>query len=161
MSSVFCKKIKNFLENFQKTLQKCKSKYECVGSFVKKCLKIAVLQSCHGVSASPLGGIDPSFWAQNGAGVSFQHLERNKDKISFSERTRKFIFLLGAKGSENDKGGIFRVAPFVNPKTPHTPTNEKQARREQPPPCLRGQTGNVKKRIYEMGTSAHQKTRRR
>ena len=32
-------------------------------------------------------------------------------------------FLLGAKGSENDKGGIFRVAPFVNPKTPHTPAN--------------------------------------
>ena len=79
-------------------------------------------------------------------GVSFQHLERNKDKVSFSERIRKFIFLLGAKGSENDKGGIFRVAPFVNPKTPHTPTNEKQERGEHSPPCLRGQNGTANKR---------------
>ena len=60
-----------------------------------------------------------SFGRKRGVGLSFLHLERNKDKVSFSERIRKFIFLLGAKGSENDKGGIFRVAPFVNPKTPH------------------------------------------
>ena len=58
-----------------------------------------------------------------GRGFSFLHFERNKDRALFYERKRKFIFLLSAKGSENDKGGIFRVAPFVNPKTPHTPTN--------------------------------------
>ena len=68
-------------------------------------------------------------------------------------------FLLSAKGSENDKGGIFRVAPFVNPKTPHTPSNEKRARGEQPPPCLMGQMGNVNKRTNEMGTSARQRTK--
>ena len=60
---------------------------------------------------------------QRGRGFSFLHFERNKDRAVFYERKRKFIFLLSAKGSENDKGGIFRVAPFVNPKTPHTPTN--------------------------------------
>ena len=77
------------------------------------------------------------------------------------KRIRKFIFLLSAKGSENDKGGIFRVAPFVNPKTPHTPIDGKRVRGKNPPPCLRGQKGNVNKRTNEMGTSAHQKTRRR
>ena len=159
MSSVFCNKIKKFLENFQKTSQKCKSKYECVGSFVKKCLKIAVLLSCHGVSASPCGGIDPSFCAQRGRGFSFLDLERNQDKVSFSERKRKFIFLLSAKGSENDKGGTFRVAPFVNPKTPHTPIDGRRVRGKNPPPYLRGQRVGVDKRISKMGTSTYQGTR--
>ena len=102
-----------------------------------------------------------SFGRKRGVGLSFLHLERNKDKVSFSERIRKIFFLLGAKGSENDKGGIFQVAPFVNPKTPHTPIDGKRVRGKNPPPCLRGQKGNVNKRTNEMGTSAHQKTRRR
>ena len=78
-------------------------------------------------------------------------LERNQDKVLFSERIRKIFFLLSAKGSENDKGGIFRVAPFVNPKTPHTPIDGKRVRGKNPPPCLRGQKGNVNKRTNEMG----------
>ena len=92
-----------------------------------------------------------SFGRKRGVGLSFLHLERNKDKVSFSERIRKIFFLLGAKGSENDKGGIFRVAPFVNPKTPHTPIDGKRARGKQPPPYLRGQKGSVNKRKKEMG----------
>ncbi len=43
-----------------------------------------------------------------GRGFSFLDFERNKDRALFYERKRKFIFLLSAKGSENDKGGIFR-----------------------------------------------------
>ena len=62
---------------------------------------------------------------QRGRGFSFLDLERNQDRALFYERIRKIFFLLGAKGSENDKGGIFRVAPFVNPKTPHTPIDGK------------------------------------
>ena len=73
-----------------------------------------------------------------GRGFSFSDLERNQDKVLFSERIRKIFFLLGAKGSENDKGGIFRVAPFVNPKTPHTPTNGKRVRGKNPPPLSKG-----------------------
>ena len=80
-----------------------------------------------------------SFGRKRGVGLSFLHLERNQDRALFYERIRKIFFLLSAKGSENDKGGIFRVAPFVNPKTPHTPTNEKPVRGKQTPPCLRGQ----------------------
>ena len=138
MSSVFCKKIKNFLENFQKTLQKCKSKYKRVSSFVKKCLKnrgVAVVSRRVGITARR----DRSFLlGAKGRGFSFLDFERNKDRVLFYERIRKIFFLL-AKGSENDKGGIFRVAPFVNPKTPHTPTNGKRVRGEQPPPYQRGQ----------------------
>ena len=79
-------------------------------------------------------------------GFSFSDLERNQDKVLFSERTRKFIFLLSAKGSENAQGE-FSEFPPGNPKTPHTPTNEKRARREHsPPPYLRGQRGIVSKR---------------
>ena len=59
-----------------------------------------------------------------GRGFSFLHLERNKDRVLFSERIRKIIFLLGAKGSENGKGLFSESAP-CNPKTPHTPTNGK------------------------------------
>ena len=103
-------------------------------------------------------------------GASFQHLKRNKDKVSFSERKRKFIFLLSAKGSENGKGLFSERGPHrkkfrwgicapCNPKTPHTPTNEKRARGEQPPPYQRGQRRFVNKRVNETGTSTHQKTR--
>ena len=158
MSSVFCKKIKNFLENFQKTLQKCKSKYKCVGSFVKKCLKIAVLLSCHGVSASPRGGIDPSFWAQKGVGFLSYTLKETKPEF-VCKRIKKLCFLLDAKRNKSGRGN-FPSFP-LHPKTPHTPTKEKRARGKNPPPCLRGQKGNVNKRTNEMGTSAHQKTRRR
>ena len=63
-----------------------------------------------------------------GRGFSFLDFERNKDRALFSERISKIFFLLSAKGSENDKGGIFRVAPLVNPKTPHTPIDGKRAR---------------------------------
>ena len=88
-----------------------------------------------------------SFGRKRGVGLSFLDLERNQDKVLFSERIRKIIFLLSAKGSENDKGGIFRVAPFVNPKTPHTPTKGERARGEQPPPLSKGARVTVCKRI--------------
>ena len=48
-----------------------------------------------------------------------------------------------------------------NPKTPHTPTNEKRSEELSFAPCLRGQRGFVNKRKKEMGASIHQKTRRR
>ena len=51
------------------------------------------------------------------------------------------VFLLDAKGSENAQGE-FSEFPPGNPKTPHTPTNEKRARREHSPPYLRGAKGN-------------------
>ena len=82
-------------------------------------------------------------------------------------------FLLGAKGSENDKGafgrkrkrkrqrGHFPSCPLCKPQNSSYPHRRKVSEREQPPPCLRGQKGNVNKRTNEMGTSAHQKTRRR
>ena len=158
MSSVFCKKIKKFLENFQKTLQKCKSKYKCVGSFVKKCLKIAALSSRHGVSASPRGGIDPSFWAQRG--VRFlSGSEINTGGCLAFKRRREIFFLLSAKGSENAQGE-FSEFPPGNPKTPHTPTNEKRSAELSFAPLSKGARGIVSKRT-NMGTSARQKTRRR
>ena len=95
-----------------------------------------------------------------GRGFSFLDFARNKDRALFYERKRKFIFLLGAKGSENGKGLFSESAP-CNPKTPHTPTNEKQERGEHSPPCLRGQMGNVNKRTNETGTSASQRTKRK
>ena len=93
-----------------------------------------------------------------GRGFSFLDFERNKDKVLFSERIRKIIFLLSAKGSENGKGLFSESAP-CNPKTPHTPTNEKRARGKNPPPYLRGQRVGVDKRISKMGTSTYQGTR--
>ena len=82
--------------------------------------------------------------------------EETKGGLAF-KRKRKYIFLLSAKGSENDKGGIFRVAPFVNPKTPHTPTNGKRARGGTVAPLSKGGgKGNVNKRtspIWKRNTS--------
>ena len=135
MSSVFCKKIKNFLENFQKTLQKCKSKYKCVGSFVKKCLKIAVLLSCHGVSASPRGGIDPSFCAQNGAGFLSCTLKETKPEF-VCKRIKKLCFLLDAKRNKSGRGN-FPSFP-LHPKTPHTPHKRKARKRGAFAPLSKG-----------------------
>ncbi len=84
--------------------------------------------------------------------------ERNKRGCFAFKRIRKIIFLLSAKGSENGKGLFSESAP-CNPKTPHTPTNEKRARGKNPPPYLRGQRGFVNKRTNETGTSARQRTR--
>ena len=87
-----------------------------------------------------------SLLSAKGRGFSFLDLERNKDRALFYERISKIFFLLSAKGSENGKGLFSESAP-CNPKTPHTPTKEKRARGEQPPPYLRGQRGAVCKRI--------------
>ena len=151
MSSVFCKKIKKFLENFQKTLQKCKSKYKRVGSFVKKCLKIAVLLSCHGVSASPRGGIDPSFWAQNGAGFLSCTLKETKPEF-VCKRTKKLCFLLDAKRNKSGRGN-FPSFP-LHPKTPHTPTNIIFRTSWTTAPLSKGAKGSVNKRISKMGEEA-------
>ena len=105
------------------------------------------------------------FERKRGVGLSFQHLERNKDEVLFSERISKIFFLLSAKGSENAQGEFsergphrkkFRrgIFPPGNPKTPHTPTNEKRARREHSPPYLRGQRGIVSKRKSEINKQA-------
>ena len=191
VSSVFCKKIKNFLENFQKTLQKCKSKYKRVGSFVKKCLKncgVAVVTQRVGIPARR----DRSFLlGAKWRGVSFQHLERNQDRALFNERKRKLIFLLSAKGRgfsfldfernktrvclQADKEIMFSFGRQKKQKRqgefsefPPAPQNsscphKRKARKRGAfaPPYLRGQMGNVNKRKKEMGTSARQKTRRR
>ena len=53
MSSVFCRKNKNFFEKLSKTLQKCKSKQSQFGCFVKKCLKSALRK---GISADCRAG---------------------------------------------------------------------------------------------------------
>ena len=76
--------------------------------------------------------------------------EINKRGCLAFKRIRKIFFLLSAKGSENGKGLFSESAP-CNPKTPHTPTNEKRARGKNPPPYLRGQRVAVSKRKKEMG----------
>ena len=92
-----------------------------------------------------------------GRGFSFLHLERNKKGCLAFKRISEIFFLLSAKGSENAQGE-FSEFPPGNPKTPHTPTNEKQARREHSPPYLRGQKGNINKRTSPIWKT-HQKKR--
>ena len=72
-----------------------------------------------------------------GRGFSFLHLERNKGRVLFYERIRKFIFLLSAKGSENAQGE-FSEFPPRNPKTPHTPPKRKASKRGTFAPLSKG-----------------------
>ena len=125
-----------------------------------------MLLSCHGVSASPRGGINPSFCAQNGAGFLSNILKETKTKFRFpsgKESLSSFWaqkgvdFLLDAKRNKSGKGLFSERGPRrkkfrwgicapCNPKTPHTPTNGKRARGKNPPPYLRGQFVNKRKK---------------
>ena len=122
-----------------------------------------------GLNNTPMSEDDNPFQtrgrsAEGEEGVSYSHVRGRQLMSSFEhaeqmERaclntTRALMeclvshtnaFLLGAKGSENGKGLFSESAP-CNPKTPHTPTNEKRARREHSPPYLRGQREIVSKR---------------
>ena len=103
-----------------------------------------------------------------GRGFSFLHLERNKDKVLFSERIRKIIFLLGAKGSRFSFGrqkkqkrqGEFSEFPPA-PQNSSYPHRRKASEREKSAPLSKGAKVNRYKRMSKMGTSGHQKTRRR
>ena len=90
-----------------------------------------MLLSCHGVSASPRGGIDPSFWAQNGAGFLSNILKETKTKFRFTSGKESLSsfwaqkgvdFLLDAKRNKSGRGN-FPSFP-LHPKTPHTPANK-------------------------------------
>ncbi len=73
------------------------------------------------------------------------------------QAARNVAFLLYAKGSENAQGE-FSEYPPGNPKTPHTPTSERQSEENRSPPYLRGQKRNVSKRIKDKG-KIHTKSR--
>ena len=96
-----------------------------------------------------------------GRGFSFLDLERNQDKVLFSERIRKIFFLLSAKGSENGRGN-FPSFP-LHPKTPHTPANVIFRTSGTTAPLSKGAKG-IRQQAEKRdggGASIHQKTRRR
>ena len=76
----------------------------------------------------------------------------------FIQAARNVAFLLDAKGSENAQGE-FSEYPPGNPKTPHTPTSERQSKENRSPPLSKGgKKGNVSKRIKDKGTNTYEKS---